>query len=61
MESVPVSTMRRAHGGRSRVRRTFLIAWLTRRGGGANDDVFPSRTDTSRPMTARPYARLPGD
>lgn len=38
-----------------------LIAWLTRRGGGLQDYVFPSRTDRANHISTRQYARLVGD
>lgn len=38
--------------------RGSLAAWLQRRGGTADDYVFPSRLDRSRPMSTRQYARL---
>ena len=38
--------------------RSSLAAWLQRRGGTADDYVFPSRLDRSRPMSTRQYARL---
>ena len=41
--------------------RESLIAWLTRRGGGLQDYVFPSRTDRADHISTRQYARLVGD
>lgn len=38
--------------------RGSLAAWLQRRGGTADDYVFPSRLDHERPMSTRQYARL---
>ncbi len=38
-----------------------LIAWLTHRGGGLRDYVFPSRTDGTDHISTRKYARLVGD
>ena len=38
--------------------RGSLAAWLQRRRGTADDYVFPSRLDRSRPMSTRQYARL---
>ncbi len=38
--------------------RGSLAAWLQRRGGTADDYVFPSRLDQGRPMSTRQYARL---
>jgi len=38
--------------------RGSLAAWLQRRGGTADDYVFPSRLDHGRPMSTRQYARL---
>ena len=38
--------------------RSSLATWLQRRGGAADDYVFPSRLDHSRPMSTRQYARL---
>ena len=38
--------------------RGSLATWLQRRGGAADDYVFPSRLDHSRPMSTRQYARL---
>lgn len=38
--------------------RGSLATWLQRRGGTADDYVFPSRLDHSRPMSTRQYARL---
>ena len=41
--------------------RESLIAWLTRRGGGLQDYVFPSRADRADHISTRQYARLVGD
>lgn len=41
--------------------RETLIAWLNHRGGGLQDFVFPSRTDSAGHISARQYARLVGD
>lgn len=41
--------------------RESLIAWLTRRGGGLQDYVFPSRTASADHISTRQYARLVGD
>ena len=41
--------------------RESLIAWLTHRGGGLQDYVFPSRTDGAEHISTRQYARLVGD
>jgi len=41
--------------------RESLIAWLTIRGGGLDDFVFPSRVDHAEHMSTRQYARLLGD
>ncbi len=41
--------------------RESLIAWLTRRGGGLQDSVFPSRADSADDISTRQYARLAGD
>ena len=41
--------------------RESLIGWLTRRGGGLQDFVFPSRVDSSAHISTRQYARLVGD
>lgn len=41
--------------------RESLIAWLTRRGGGLQDFVFPSRIDSNEHISTRQYARLVGD
>ena len=41
--------------------RESLIAWLTHRGGGLQDFVFPSRTDANSHISTRQYARLVGD
>jgi len=38
--------------------RVSLAAWLQRRGGTADDYVFPSRLNHRRPMSTRQYARL---
>ena len=38
--------------------RASLLSWLDRRGGKANDFVFPSRIDYSNHMSTRQYARL---
>jgi site-specific recombinase XerC len=38
--------------------RGSLAAWLDRRGGTADDFVFPSRLHHGRPMSTRQYARL---
>jgi len=38
--------------------RGSLVSWLQRRGGTADDFVFPSRLDHGRPMSTRQYARL---
>lgn len=38
--------------------RTSILAWLERRAGTLNDYVFPSRTDPSRHLSTRQYARL---
>ena len=38
-----------------------MIAWLTRRGGGLQDYVFPSRTDSADHLSTRQYARLVGE
>lgn len=38
--------------------RASLFAWLERRGGSAEDYVFPSRVDHSRHFSTRQYARL---
>ncbi len=40
--------------------RESLIAWLTQRGGGLQDYVFPSRTDGADHISTRQYARLVG-
>ncbi len=41
--------------------RDSLIAWLTHRGGGLQDFVFPSRMDADDHVSTRQYARLVGD
>ena len=41
--------------------RESLISWLTLRGGGLDDFVFPSRVDHADQMSTRQYARLLGD
>ena len=41
--------------------RESLIAWLTHRGGGLQDFVFPSRTNAAGHISTRQYARLLGD
>lgn len=41
--------------------RESLIAWLTHRGGGLQDYVFPSRIDRADHISTRQYARLVGD
>lgn len=41
--------------------RESLITWLTHRGGGLQDFVFPSRTDVNGHISTRQYARLVGD
>ncbi len=41
--------------------RESLIAWLTHRGGGLQDFVFPSRLDADAHISTRQYARLVGD
>ena len=41
--------------------RDSLIAWLTHRGGGLQDFVFPSRVDAGEHISTRQYARLVGD
>ncbi len=41
--------------------RDSLIAWLTHRGGGLQDFVFPSRMDANDHISTRQYARLVGD
>ena len=41
--------------------RESLIAWLTPRGGGLQDFVFPSRADIDGHISTRQYARLVGD
>ncbi len=41
--------------------RDSLIAWLTHRGGGLRDFVFPSRIDSTEHISTRQYARLVGD
>jgi len=41
--------------------RESLIAWLTHRGGGLQDFVFPSRVDGNEHVSTRQYARLVGD
>ena len=41
--------------------RDSLIGWLTHRGGGLQDFVFPSRTDAAGHISTRQYARLVGD
>ena len=41
--------------------RESLVVWLTRRGGGLQDYVFPSRADREDHISARQYARLVGD
>jgi integrase len=38
--------------------RSSLLAWLEGRGGGVEEYVFPSRTDQSRHISTRQYARL---
>ena len=38
--------------------RASLAAWLQRRGGTADDHVFPSRLNPNCPMSTRQYARL---
>ncbi len=38
--------------------RGSLAAWLHRRGGTADDFVFPSRINHGQPMSTRQYARL---
>lgn len=38
--------------------RGSLATWLARRCGSADDYVFPSRIDHTRPMSTRQYARL---
>ena len=40
--------------------RDSLIAWLTQRGGGLQDFVFPSRIDGTEHISTRQYARLVG-
>lgn len=41
--------------------RESLIAWLTHRGGGLQDYVFPSRLDGEKHLGTRQYARVVGD
>ena len=41
--------------------RDSLIAWLTHRGGGLHDFVFPSRMDADDHISTWQYARLVGD
>ena len=41
--------------------RESLLTWLTRREGGLQDYVFPSRTNRSQHISTRQYARLVGD
>ncbi len=41
--------------------RESLIGWLTRRGGGLQEYVFPSRIDGADHISTRQYARLVGD
>lgn len=41
--------------------RESLIKWLTRRGGGLDDYVFPSRIDHAAHISTRQYARLVGE
>ena len=41
--------------------RDSLIAWLTHRGGGLQDFVFPSRMGADDHISTRQYARLVGD
>jgi integrase len=38
--------------------RGSLLDWLERRGGGLDDFAFPSRTEPTRPISTRQYARL---
>lgn len=38
--------------------RASLVAWLQRRGGAADDYVFPSRVDHTGHLSTRQYARL---
>jgi integrase len=38
--------------------RTSLLDWLERRGGGLDEFAFPSRTEPTRPISTRQYARL---
>lgn len=38
--------------------RAILLAWLERRGGTVDDDVFPSRVDRNGHLSTRQYARL---
>ena len=40
------------------IARISILAWLERRGGTLDDFVFPSRTDHSRHISTRQYARL---
>ena len=41
--------------------RDSLLAWLTARGGGMQDYVFPSRLKPEDHLGTRQYARLVGD
>ena len=41
--------------------RESLIAWLTHRGGGLQDYVFPSRSDGADHISTRQYVRLVRD
>ena len=41
--------------------RESMTTWLTHRGGGLQDFVFPSRVDGSEHISTRQYARLVGD
>lgn len=41
--------------------RESLIAWLTHRGGGLQEFVFPSRVEGSEHISTRQYVRLVGD
>jgi hypothetical protein len=38
--------------------RTTILDWLERRGGALDDHAFPSRTDHTRHISTRQYARL---
>lgn len=38
--------------------RTTVLDWLERRGGTLDDHAFPSRTDHTRHISTRQYARL---